>query len=577
MNTVSPWFLRAALTGLLCLTFAACDAQSQVEIEQGEEETIVEGITSPSHSERLYVSSNEEYRRALRDGILDLEPPNSFMGVFLNMRITTSHSFEIAYTRASDGSMSEFKPLILEQAEDENISIGVPFNDVATKVHLRFLGDPEGVDFIRAEFVEVAEPEADIYPDHETELDAHGDEIYDELTDEVIKLEVSRPGRYIPDAETVRIGRGQSIAYQGAGTRCGSGMLPGARKFGQYMVNHFKAVRSYQGFNCRKVRGGSSLSQHAVGRAVDLMIPTYKGQADNTEADGVANWIIRNAQQLGIQYLIWDRTSWSGSRSGDKHRHYTGQHPHHDHIHAEFTWAGARGETPWFRNGGPNRAPGATGGGGGSPSGPVTCNSKTLGRNVSPGSSVQMSYAACGQSRCGWATCDAQGNWDCHGPEKVNRSQMSPHAACAGVNQPPASTPAPAPAPAPQPSGKSCYSRSLGQSVAHGACVQMNYNSCGGTGACQYAACNNGGWTCQPVAQCSGQKYAHNDCKPKPAPKKNACYSKTLGRSVAHGEAVQMSYTSCGGRCRYATCNDGGWTCGSGGATKRHSNRACGS
>ena len=105
----------------------------------------------------------------------------------------------------------------------------------------------------------------------------------------------------------------------------------------------------------------------------------------------------------------------------------------------------------------------------------------------------------------------------------------------------------------------------------------MNYNSCGGSGSCQYAACTDGAWTCQPLAQCTGQKYAHNDCKPKPAPTKKSCYSKTIGRSVAHGEAVQMSYTSCGGRCNYATCNDGGWSCGSGGSTKKYPNRACGS
>ena len=98
------------------------------------------------------------------------------------------------------------------------------------------------------------------------------------------------------------------------------------------------------------------------------------------------------------------------------------------------------------------------------------------------------------------------------------------------------------------------------RNVPTGACVQMNYNSCGGTGTCQYAECQDGAWVCTPESNCSGQKFPHADCGPPPTGRE--CWSKTLGRHVPDGECVQMPYEACGsGTCSWAVCDDGAWSC----------------
>jgi hypothetical protein len=94
------------------------------------------------------------------------------------------------------------------------------------------------------------------------------------------------------------------------------------------------------------------MSVHGTGRAIDVFIPLSRGDADNTLGDEVANWLVSNAQAIGVQLVIWDRSSWNGSRSsGSKLRAYGGPHPHHDHLHVELNTDGAARRTPWFRGG----------------------------------------------------------------------------------------------------------------------------------------------------------------------------------------------------------------------------------
>src|SRR6185369_9333005 len=92
----------------------------------------------------------------------------------------------------------------------------------------------------------------------------------------------------------------------------------------------------------------SQMSVHGSGRALDIMIPTDHGDADNGVGDAIANWLITNSHTIGVQYLIWDHTQWSASRSTGRVRPYTGPIPHIDHIHAEITIEPSREETPFF-------------------------------------------------------------------------------------------------------------------------------------------------------------------------------------------------------------------------------------
>src|SRR6185369_9310993 len=95
----------------------------------------------------------------------------------------------------------------------------------------------------------------------------------------------------------------------------------------------------------------SQMSVHGSGRALDIMIPTDHGDADNGVGDAIANWLITNSHTIGVQYLIWDHTQWSASRSTGRVRAYTGPIPHIDHIHAEITIEASHMETAWFNGG----------------------------------------------------------------------------------------------------------------------------------------------------------------------------------------------------------------------------------
>ena len=74
-----------------------------------------------------------------------------------------------------------------------------------------------------------------------------------------------------------------------------------------------------------------------------------RGRARNELGDLLATWLTDNAEAIGVQYLIWDRTSWSVNKRGGT-KLYTGSHPHNEHIHVEITEEAGRKETPFFSN-----------------------------------------------------------------------------------------------------------------------------------------------------------------------------------------------------------------------------------
>src|SRR5262249_5981375 len=75
---------------------------------------------------------------------------------------------------------------------------------------------------------------------------------------------------------------------------------------------------------------------------------TVGGDANNAVGDRVANFLVENAEKIGVQFIIWDRNSWSPSRAQPKLRAYTGPVPHIDHVHVELSPAGAQRMTEWF-------------------------------------------------------------------------------------------------------------------------------------------------------------------------------------------------------------------------------------
>lgn len=71
---------------------------------------------------------------------------------------------------------------------------------------------------------------------------------------------------------------------------------------------------------------------HEEGRAGDVMT---RDVALGTE---IADWLVSNAEALGVQLVIWRRTLWVTDLSrGARFSAYTGAEDHADHIHVEVS------------------------------------------------------------------------------------------------------------------------------------------------------------------------------------------------------------------------------------------------
>lgn len=163
-------------------------------------------------------------------------------------------------------------------------------------------------------------------------------------------------GSYVPDPEALRLGsaivRYDDVPAWDGGAHCAGGITPGGRTLSTFLREHFDGISTIGGYSCRpNTANTSKMSVHGSGRALDIMIPLDGGDADNGVGDPIANWLIANSTTIGVQYLVWDRTQWSASRSTDRVRPYTGPIPHIDHIHVEITLPASRQETAFYTGG----------------------------------------------------------------------------------------------------------------------------------------------------------------------------------------------------------------------------------
>lgn len=167
-------------------------------------------------------------------------------------------------------------------------------------------------------------------------------EVGDELDEGVSPSEATSTAgdcsqRWSLPSEVSNAGLAQRVPYAGA-DECSGGATQGARQLGNDLRERFTGSINLdvegdgvQIYACRNINGGSGLSVHATGRAIDLFIPTDGGAADNALGDVVAHWLVRNAEHVGVQLLIWDRTIW---KPGEGDRCYGGgapsprPHPH---------------------------------------------------------------------------------------------------------------------------------------------------------------------------------------------------------------------------------------------------------
>ena len=128
---------------------------------------------------------------------------------------------------------------------------------------------------------------------------------------------------------------------------CGGKLRPGSHVLGEYLLDHFAIITSIGGYACRRNTADQArMSVHGTGRALDVFIPMVSGAANNAQGDKVANWLVKNAQSIGVQLIIWDRSVWRANGTNDAP--YGGPVPHTDHIHVELTTEAAAQTTAWF-------------------------------------------------------------------------------------------------------------------------------------------------------------------------------------------------------------------------------------
>jgi len=171
---------------------------------------------------------------------------------------------------------------------------------------------------------------------------------------------ISVAGRWQISAEALAGGRAARHGLDPASGPCAGRMLDGTKKLKRHVEATFPSLiaspgrldngtilPAVQGYNCRTVRGGNSTSMHGMGRALDIFIPRSGGKADNTKGDQIANYMVKNAAQLGVQYVIWDRSKWSVETKALSA--YTGQHAHDDHVHVEIIKKAAAMQLDWYK------------------------------------------------------------------------------------------------------------------------------------------------------------------------------------------------------------------------------------
>lgn len=125
-----------------------------------------------------------------------------------------------------------------------------------------------------------------------------------------------------------------TLCYDETGTRCSDGPQPGAvalRDFGLTLPG----LGDSGIFNCRPVRGGSTLSEHGEGRAWDARTVVVTDDGDHW-----FNFLWQNAEELGVQLVIYDHEVWSGLVPFV--HAYFGTNPHTDHVHGGLCWHAAR-------------------------------------------------------------------------------------------------------------------------------------------------------------------------------------------------------------------------------------------
>jgi len=110
------------------------------------------------------------------------------------------------------------------------------------------------------------------------------------------------------------------------------GLKPNAIKVHRAVRANFPQITSIGGVR------RDPLPDHPSGRALDLMIPSYKSASGKALGQKIALWAKANARSLGINYVIWNQHIWNIERDKEGWRYMadrggdSANHKNHVHI-----------------------------------------------------------------------------------------------------------------------------------------------------------------------------------------------------------------------------------------------------
>ncbi len=109
---------------------------------------------------------------------------------------------------------------------------------------------------------------------------------------------------------------------------------------------NFPKVANLGIYVCREIKGTSTKSAHAQGRALDIGVNAHR-PAEKVVGDGLFHALIHAAHESGIDNVIWNRQIWSVEKGGPRpwvgnYSNGAPRNPHTDHIHVEWTHDGSQ-------------------------------------------------------------------------------------------------------------------------------------------------------------------------------------------------------------------------------------------
>ena len=126
------------------------------------------------------------------------------------------------------------------------------------------------------------------------------------------------------------------------------------------VITHFEYTSGFPPINPPLT---NTADPHIAGRAVDIMLRTVRrgglySMPDLEHGNPIAEYLVQNANVFGIQYIVWARSQWNGSKpagsgTGKRFEHYarapdSERFDHFNHLHVEITEEAALAQLPFY-------------------------------------------------------------------------------------------------------------------------------------------------------------------------------------------------------------------------------------